>query len=195
MSASPPTPAPVVDPVDAVDALLPQTQCMRCGFAGCRPYAEALVAGSTALNLCAPGGTRLVEVLAALLERPSLPLDPQRDAAPPPRVAMVDATLCTGCARCLPACPVDAIIGARRTLHSVLAHWCTGCELCVPACPVDCIRMHDRAVGDAAIPTAADNRERFQAHQRRRHDSTTQRARLLTERKRAAHGPAAEPPA
>jgi electron transport complex protein RnfB len=124
-----------------IDALLPQTQCRRCGFDGCRPYAVALARGETALNRCPPGGTALIGELAALLGRPALPLDPDCGHEEPPRVAFIDEPACIGCARCLPPCPTDAILGARKRMHTVIAADCTGCELCVPACPVDCIRM------------------------------------------------------
>jgi electron transport complex protein RnfB len=186
-------------PIDAtaIDALLPQTQCMRCGFGGCLPYAAALAAGTTALNRCPPGGARVIAELAALLGRPALPLDPDCGTEAPERVALIVAAQCTGCARCLPACPVDAILGARRSLHTVMADWCTGCELCLPACPVDCIRMPERpAAGPTATsPAPADSRERFGAHQQRRSSSAAERARLLAERKQAARpaGGAAPP--
>ncbi len=162
MSANP---LPTAHACDAIDALLPQTQCRRCGYEGCRPYAEALAAGSAELNRCAPGGAPLIARLAAYLGRPPLPPDPACGLTRPAHVADIVATGCTGCARCLPACPVDAIVGTRRSLHTVLADWCTGCELCLPACPVDCIRMLARS---ASAPAAADNRARFHAHQRRR---------------------------
>jgi|SRR5688572_15225404 len=124
-----------------IDALLPQTQCRRCGFEGCRPYAAALARGETALNRCPPGGEALVDELAALLGRPALPLDADCGQLSAPLVAWIDEPACIGCARCLPPCPTDAIVGARKRMHTVIAADCTGCELCVPACPVDCIRM------------------------------------------------------
>ena len=124
-----------------IDALLPQTQCRRCGFDACRPYAEALARGETELNRCPPGGAALVVELAALLGRPALPLDEDCGTEGPPRVAWIDEPACIGCARCLPPCPTDAIIGARKRLHTVIAADCSGCELCVSACPVDCIHM------------------------------------------------------
>jgi electron transport complex protein RnfB len=127
--------------VALIDALLPQTQCRRCGFDACRPYAEALARGETDLNRCPPGGAALIAELSALLGRPLLPLDPACGTEGPPRVAFIDELACIGCARCLPPCPTDAIIGARKRMHTVIAADCTGCELCVPACPVDCIRM------------------------------------------------------
>lgn len=124
-----------------VDALLPQTQCRRCGFDACRPYAEALARGDSELNRCPPGGTALIARLATLLGRPALPLDPACGHEGPPLVALIDEPACIGCARCLDPCPTDAIIGARKRLHTVIAADCTGCELCLPACPVDCIHM------------------------------------------------------
>jgi len=177
---------PATTNADAIDALLPQTQCMRCGYPGCRPYAEALAAGTAALNRCPPGGAALIGLLSRLLDRPALPLDPACGVESPARVATIVAADCIGCARCLPACPVDAIIGARRQLHTVLADWCTGCELCLPACPVDCIRMPGRGPGDPPAPGPAPSRERFLRHQHRIAGHAAERARLLRERKQAA---------
>jgi electron transport complex protein RnfB len=126
---------------ERIDALLPQTQCRRCGFEGCRPYADALARGETELNRCPPGGSRVIARLAVLLGRPELPLDPACGRETPPLVALIDEEACIGCARCLDACPTDAIIGARKRMHTVIADDCSGCELCLPPCPVDCIRM------------------------------------------------------
>jgi electron transport complex protein RnfB len=139
-----------------IDAALPQTQCTRCGFAGCRPYAEALAAGATQLNRCPPGGEALVGVLADLTGRPALALDPACGAPGPLKAAVIDEAACIGCTLCIDACPVDAIIGAARRMHTVLPSLCSGCELCVAPCPVDCItmaptdRVWDRAAADAA---------------------------------------------
>jgi electron transport complex protein RnfB len=124
-----------------IDALLPQTQCRRCGFDACRPYADALARGETKLNRCPPGGEALIAELSSLLGRPALPLDESCGREGPPQVAFIDEPACIGCARCLPPCPTDAIVGARKRLHTVIAADCSGCELCIPACPVDCIRM------------------------------------------------------
>jgi len=129
------------DLAQRIDALLPQTQCRRCGFDACRPYADALARGETELNRCPPGGTDLIAELAALLGRPALALDAACGMEAPPLVAWIDEPACIGCARCLPPCPTDAIIGARKRLHAVIAADCSGCGLCVPACPVDCIHM------------------------------------------------------
>jgi electron transport complex protein RnfB len=138
---------------DRIDALLPQTQCRRCGFDACRPYAQALARGDTSLNRCPPGGAALIARLAALLDQPALPLDPACGVEGPLRVAFIDEPACIGCARCLPPCPTDAILGARKHVHTVIAADCSGCELCLPACPVDCIRMvqaPDSGTGRAA---------------------------------------------
>jgi electron transport complex protein RnfB len=124
-----------------IDALLPQTQCRRCGYDACRPYAEALARGETELNRCPPGGNALIEELAALLGRPVRQLDPACGTEGPARVAWIDEPACIGCARCLEPCPTDAIVGARKRMHAVIAADCSGCELCVPTCPVDCIHM------------------------------------------------------
>lgn len=124
-----------------IDALLPQTQCRRCGFDGCKPYAEALARNETALNRCPPGGRHLIENLAALLGLPALPLDPGCGSESPPLVAWIDEPACIGCARCLDDCPTDAIVGSRKRMHTVIAADCSGCELCLPSCPVDCIHM------------------------------------------------------
>ncbi|MGH8260811.1 MAG: RnfABCDGE type electron transport complex subunit B, partial [Steroidobacteraceae bacterium] len=116
--------------VEAIDALLPQTQCTRCGFAGCRPYAESIATGATDINRCPPGGAATIAALAHVTGRPPLPLDPANGIETPHRIAMIDEERCIGCAKCLPPCPVDAIVGAQRYLHTVVASLCTGCELC-----------------------------------------------------------------
>ena len=124
---------------DRIDALLPQTQCTRCGFPACRPYAEAIAAGAAPIDRCPPGGTATVATLARLTGRPPTPLDPAYGREGPLALARIDEVACIGCTLCIDACPVDAIIGAPKRMHAVLASLCTGCELCVPPCPVDCI--------------------------------------------------------
>jgi H+/Na+-translocating ferredoxin:NAD+ oxidoreductase subunit B len=172
---------------ERIDALLPQTQCGRCGYAGCRPYADALANAGAAINRCPPGGTALVAALAALLGRPALPLDPECGPSLPDAVASIESEACIGCARCLPACPVDAILGAARYLHTIITAECTGCALCLPTCPVDCIEMRPRVAGEAA-PSGPDNRIRHARHLRREAQQQAGQAQLLAERKRAARG-------
>ncbi len=123
--------------VDALDAALPQTQCAQCGYPGCRPYAQAIANGEAALDLCPPGGTEVQAQLAQLMGEPLRNPLPN----PVPLMAKINEADCIGCALCLPACPVDAILGAQGYTHTVIKTECTGCELCVAPCPVDCIVM------------------------------------------------------
>ncbi len=126
--------------VEKIDAILPQTQCGQCGYAGCRPYAEAIAAGEADINLCPPGGRNGVTALADLLGREPKSLN--ASVLEKPKVlAVIDEQNCIGCTLCLQACPVDAILGAAKHMHTVIARECTGCELCVAPCPVDCIQL------------------------------------------------------
>jgi electron transport complex protein RnfB len=142
-----------------IDALLPQTQCTKCGYDGCRPYAEAIAAGEADIDQCPPGGDEGIEKLAALMHRAARPLDPQRGPYRAPQVAVIEEADCIGCAKCIQACPVDAVVGAAKLMHTVIASWCTGCELCLPPCPVDCIVL----VPVASLPGADLSRERHNA--------------------------------
>jgi electron transport complex protein RnfB len=126
---------------DEIEQLLPQTQCGQCGFAGCRPYAEAIAAGEADINLCPPGGEAVIKALADLLGVEPKPLDESKAAPAEKRVAVIDENTCIGCTLCIQACPVDAILGAAKQMHTVIASECTGCELCIPPCPVECITM------------------------------------------------------
>lgn len=126
--------------VDQINALLPQTQCTRCGYEGCKPYAEALAAGD-AINKCPPGGALTIRALAGLLHTEVLPLDPAHGVEGPRTVAFIREAECIGCTKCLQACPVDAILGSAKRMHTVIANECSGCDLCVAPCPVDCIDM------------------------------------------------------
>ena len=170
----------------AIDALLPQTQCTRCGFDGCLPYARAVATGEAQINRCPPGGDATIDALAALLDRDPMPL--AADCGPPARdlIAWIDAQVCIGCARCLPPCPVDAIIGAARLLHTVIPGDCTGCELCLPACPVDCIHMQPRAPATAPAPAPAANRHRYRSHQQRLQQRAAEQDSRLAIHKQAA---------
>ena len=151
---------------DRIDALLPQTQCTRCGYDDCRAYAEAVAAREATIDRCPPGGEEGIARLAALLGRAAGPLDPSVGGYQPPQVAVIDEAACIGCTKCIQACPVDAIVGASRVMHTVIASWCTGCELCIPPCPVDCIAL-------AAAPALPDpglsrSRHAFRAFRLRR---------------------------
>jgi Na+-translocating ferredoxin:NAD+ oxidoreductase subunit B len=127
--------------VDQINALLPQTQCAQCGFPGCRPYAEAIAAGQADINQCPPGGEAGVRALAQLLGREPKALNPEHGENKAPQVALIDESQCIGCVLCIKACPVDAIVGAAKRMHTVIEEDCTGCELCIAPCPVDCIQM------------------------------------------------------
>ncbi|HEV2443660.1 MAG TPA: RnfABCDGE type electron transport complex subunit B [Steroidobacteraceae bacterium] len=175
-----------------IDALLPQTQCTRCGYQGCRPYAEAIARGEAEINQCPPGGAATIAALASLLQREPLPLNPANGVEGPLLVALIDEAACIGCAKCLPPCPVDAIIGARKQMHSVIAALCTGCELCIAPCPVDCITIVPRA-SLADVPDAQSNRRRFLAHNERIARRAREHAALLASRKEMA-APRGVPP-
>jgi electron transport complex protein RnfB len=128
--------------VDRIDALLPQTQCGRCTFSGCRPYAEAIAQGAAGINQCPPGGERTAHALAKLMGVEPKAVGKEFGVVPEYSVvAFIDEAACIGCTKCIQACPVDAIVGASRAMHTVIAAECTGCELCIPPCPVDCIVM------------------------------------------------------
>jgi Na+-translocating ferredoxin:NAD+ oxidoreductase subunit B len=171
---------------DDIDALLPQTQCTRCGYQGCRPYAEAIARGEAEINQCPPGGAATIAALAALVHHDPLPLNPANGVEGPPLVARIDEAACIGCAKCLPPCPTDAIIGARKQMHTVVLELCTGCELCIAPCPVDCISMVPRASGAGAAPDAPANRRRFLAHNERLARRAREHDALLASRKQLA---------
>jgi H+/Na+-translocating ferredoxin:NAD+ oxidoreductase subunit B len=170
---------------DDIDALLPQTQCTRCGYDGCRPYSEAIATGLAPINQCPPGGSPTISALARLLHRETLPLNPANGVEGAILVAVIDEERCIGCVKCLPPCPVDAIVGARRQTHTVIADVCTGCELCIAPCPVDCITMVPRA-SETHDPAPELNRARYYAHTARLTRRAATQAALLAARKQAA---------
>jgi electron transport complex protein RnfB len=141
---------------DRIDALLPQTQCEQCGFHGCRPYADAIATGEAGIDRCPPGGRDGIARLAALLDRPIVPLDTSRGVEKPRTLARVIEADCIGCTKCIQACPVDAIVGAAKLMHAVISDLCTGCELCIPACPVDCIALDPMPIAQAEDRGHAD---------------------------------------
>jgi Na+-translocating ferredoxin:NAD+ oxidoreductase subunit B len=140
-----PVPVTTVSPppslADRIEDLLPQTQCTKCGYAGCRPYAEAIATGAASYDQCPPGGVEGVTRLAALLGRPAIALNVEHGVERPRPLARIDEAICIGCTLCIQACPVDAIAGAAKRMHTVIESLCTGCDLCVAPCPVDCIEM------------------------------------------------------
>lgn len=154
---------------DQIEDLLPQTQCTKCGFDACRPYAEAVASGNASYNQCPPGGAEGVARLASLLGKPVIPLNPVNGTERTRTRALIDEAVCIGCTLCIQACPVDAIIGAAKQMHTVLPSLCTGCDLCIAPCPVDCITMEEVTpqTGWAAWPQpqadAARSRHDFRA--------------------------------
>nr|WP_024967982.1 electron transport complex subunit RsxB [Pantoea sp. IMH] len=135
--------------VEQIDAILPQSQCGQCGYPGCRPYADAVGNNGEMINKCAPGGEQTMLKLAALLNVDPQPLGDEEAREPERKVAWIDEENCIGCTKCIQACPVDAIVGATRAMHTVLSDVCTGCDLCVAPCPTDCIEMRPVATTPA----------------------------------------------
>jgi electron transport complex protein RnfB len=165
-SSAPPTLA------DQIEDLLPQTQCTKCGYPACRPYAEAIADGSANYNQCPPGGIEGVARIANLLGKKVIPINPANGIERPRPVAVIDEPICIGCTLCMQACPVDAIVGAAKQMHTVVAELCTGCDLCVAPCPVDCIAMVEVTPGR----TGWDAWSQQQADAARaRHDFRTER--------------------
>jgi electron transport complex protein RnfB len=178
---------------DRIDALLPQTQCTQCGYPSCRRYAEAIAAGEADINQCPPGGAVGIGKLAALLARDAKPLNPANGVEGPRRVALIDEARCIGCTLCIQACPVDAIVGAAKLMHTVVTELCSGCDLCVAPCPVDCIDMVPAAGEDSVWDHARANaarsrykrREARLLRERQEHSLRAKRSRPASEKKRA----------
>ena len=131
---------------DQINQILPQTQCGQCGYPGCKPYAAAIAEGDE-INKCPPGGQETIDALADLLDVESMTLDAEHGEEKAPKVAFIREAECIGCTKCIQACPVDAILGAAKVMHTVIADECTGCDLCLDPCPVDCIDMVERKTG------------------------------------------------
>lgn len=182
MPTRPPLPpAQRITMVDAIEALLPQTQCGKCKHPGCRPYAEAIARGES-INHCVPGGQDTIEALGELLGEPAQPLDPAYGTTPASRqVAWIREDECIGCTKCIQACPVDAIVGAAKFTHTVIRDECTGCDLCIAPCPVDCIDLINL---EEPLLTKPSDRQCQAAHQKSRYEYRNVR---LTEEKRARH--------
>ena len=171
-----------------IDALLPQTQCRQCGYSGCQPYAEAVARGVADINRCPPGGEDTIREIARLVGVSMKSLDPACGAPAPAAIAAIDEAVCIGCTLCIQACPVDAIVGASKLMHTVIAAECTGCGLCIPPCPVDCISMVE--TGESATPT---QRRQRAPHFRSRYTARTARLeREHAERQAAPRENAAE---
>jgi electron transport complex protein RnfB len=179
---------------ERIDAVLPQTQCTKCGYPSCRRYADAIAAGEADINQCPPGGEAGIRALAALLGRSAKPLNPANGVEGPRRVAFVDEARCIGCTLCIQACPVDAIVGAAKLMHTVVTELCSGCDLCVAPCPVDCIEMLPATEHDVWDTLRADAaRGRFERRGARLGRERRERAERLARRALKAKGdPAAE---
>lgn len=172
MHETDPSLLPALTLADRLEDLLPQTQCTRCGYPDCRAYAEAMAAGEAEINQCPPGGAEGIRRLAQLLDRPTLALNTRHGVERPRPLAVIDESLCIGCTLCIQACPVDAIVGAAKQMHTVVPELCTGCDLCVAPCPVDCIGLVEVTPGrtgwDAwSQPQADAARARHAARNRR----------------------------
>jgi electron transport complex protein RnfB len=166
---------------DQIDALLPQTQCARCGYPDCRTYAQAITDGQTDINRCPPGGAEGVVRLAALTGRSVRPLDKDCGSEGPLTVAVIDEAWCIGCTLCIKACPIDCIVGTHKQMHTVIEAQCTGCELCLPACPVDCISLEVVTPGQTGWQAwtemqAAEARARYLDRNQRRSSASVRHA-------------------
>ena len=174
---------------EKIDAVLPQTQCTKCGYPSCRRYADAIAVGEADINQCPPGGEAGIRALATLLGRDAKPLNPANGTEGPRRLAFIDEARCIGCTLCTQACPVDAIVGAAKLMHTVVTELCSGCELCVAPCPVDCIEMVPAPEDDLWDTMRAHAaRERFERRRSRQERERRERAERLAARALRAKG-------
>jgi Na+-translocating ferredoxin:NAD+ oxidoreductase subunit B len=171
-----------------IDALLPQTQCTRCGYPACLAYAEAIARDEAEINQCPPGGHAGIGQLAALLGRAPKPLNPENGIEKPAEVAFIDEEACIGCTKCIQVCPTDAIVGAQKLMHTIIADECSGCELCIPACPVDCISMRaPQFASTPAMTRAPQYRHRYEARNARLARERERREEAIATRKTEIH--------
>ncbi len=187
-----------------IDAVLPQTQCTRCGYPDCASYARAIARGEAAINQCPPGGAEGIARIAAITGKPLLPLNPDNGREGPRAIAVIDEDWCIGCTLCVKACPTDAIVGIHKSMHTIIDEHCTGCELCVQACPVDCISMENvtgEHTGWQAWSSALQEhaRTRYERRQARENASEKRAAprvrRTVTQQSAAAPGASERPSA
>lgn len=176
---------------ERLNAALPQTQCTRCGYPDCATYAQAMADGQAEINQCPPGGAEGIARLALITGRPALPLNPDNGSEGPRQMAVIDEDWCIGCTLCLDACPVDAILGSNKLMHTVIEPYCTGCELCIPVCPVDCISLENvtgERTGWAAWSGAEAGlaRKRYEIHSYRRTMDEGKNRKRLEEKAEAA---------
>ncbi|HEY8037749.1 MAG TPA: electron transport complex subunit RsxB [Methylobacter sp.] len=174
--------------IDQINALLPQTQCGQCSFQGCRPYAEAIASGVADINQCPPGGDEGIRDLADLLGVPPKSLNTEFGQHKPPNVAFIVEEDCIGCTKCIAACPVDAILGASKFMHTVIASECTGCELCIAPCPVDCIVMQPVPPSNTEVSRAqksAQAKRRYDARCLRKEKEEAEKAERAKKKKLA----------
>jgi electron transport complex protein RnfB len=168
--------------LESLNNLLPQTQCGQCSFNGCRPYAEAIMAGDADINQCPPSGDAGIARIAALLGIAPKPLNLQFGEHKPKSVAVIDEAQCIGCVKCIAACPVDAIIGAAKYMHTVISAECTGCELCVAPCPIDCISIVSLENPDFA-PANLHAKQRYETRNQRKEKDAIEKSERLRQQK------------